>query len=201
MTETCGYVVVRRPEWCEGTGRPSNISDLSYRGIDRLRWDDFEVAYHSNTLPADLMNCWNLFQSQNRDVSGIYVLKDYEKSVEVWRRFDPNKSEIIAVWSPWLASVKGSFRSSVPLVQLGFDCIGRSERFAEWSVLSAGVFTQPAIFQEAVSRLNENGLFESEDDCRAVFAQYQAISEQDEFLCEPLAGDAVAEVVTIYAVS
>ena len=193
MERICGYIVLRKPEYATTKfhNYDMRVGQKTYRGIDRLRWEDIELAYHDNDLQPSLLPHWEELRRYDKDTSGLKLLKSYEQAREVFE-FSRETSEIIAVWSPELAELKGTMNSEVQLEYLGLDCIA----LGEWSILLAGVYAKPDRFHWAIERLNDNGLLTSEDDCNAIFRQYVDLSSTD--IVEPLADDARAENVRLF---
>src|ERR1700733_3960612 len=59
----CGPAPVTSP--ILQTGLPADVlkpnlraGGRTYRGIDRLRWEDFELAYYGGNLPTHLLSIW-----------------------------------------------------------------------------------------------------------------------------------------------
>jgi hypothetical protein len=180
-----GFMVVRKPE-CQQAAFHNvrwRLGDKIYRGIDRLPWEDLDDAYYQGVLDGALLALRKRLEAENRDLTGIKTIKDYEAAREVWQAYQ-DKSEILAVWSPELAEVKGSFVYEGHLDYLGIDCTSPGE----WSVLLSGVFAHPELFPLEADRLNAFGLLESEADCDAAFGHYMELASRGRV--EPVRSDA-----------
>jgi len=169
MERVCGFVVVRKPEYVKSDLlKPKiQIGEKNYRGVDRLRWEDIDVAYYDRRLPSDMLPIWRELHRDSTDFSGLPLLKDYQKAKSALE-FSEEKSELIAVWSPELEQIKGASPCHVSLTYLGLDCFV----IGEWSVILSGVYVRPERFPEAVSQLNEHGLLTSDTECNSILARY-----------------------------
>jgi hypothetical protein len=181
MEQICGFMVVRKPEYAkEGDLKPSmQVGKKIYRGVDRLPWEDFDAAYWDRGLPSDLMPIREELEQSKSDFSGLALLKSYEKAEKVLN-FSGEKSEIVAIWSPHIESIKGGMYTEVSLSYLGIDCFC----LGEWSILQAGVYEMPEHFQEVIMNLNEYGLLTSNDECDGLFVRYMELASSE--LVEPL---------------
>jgi hypothetical protein len=193
MERICGFIVVRKPEHAESELlKPKmRVGEKVYRGVDRLRWEDFELSYYDRHLPAELLPIWQMLERDTSDFSEFKLLKDYQKSKRVLE-FSGENSEIVAIWSPHLEEVKGASHSEVNLTYLGLDCVC----FGEWSVVQAGVYERPEYFPEAVTQLNEHGLLTSDAECDAVFARYLELASSE--IVEPLMEEAKATNIKVF---
>jgi hypothetical protein len=173
--KVCGFIVVRRPEYAETKVFKLNlqIDGKLYRGVDRLRWEDVELAYYQQRLPSALLPIWQEIERDSSDLLGLKLLKDYGKADEILR-FSGDRSEMIAIWSPELETIKGTIRCDIRLNYLGLDCFS----LGEWSVLPNGVYLRRNCFPEAISQLNQYGLFTSEAACDEVFKRYVDLASQ-----------------------
>jgi hypothetical protein len=194
IEKICGFAVVRKPEYATTDVLKPNLraGGRTYRGIDRLRWEDFELAYYGGNLPTHLLSIWQDLRRDNNDFSGIHLLRQYEEAKQVLEFSGPS-SEIIALWSPELAECKGTINSKIKLEYLGLDCVA----IGEWSVLLDGVYFKPDSFARVVERLNDHGLLSSGEDCDEVFRQYVELSSKG--VVEPLADNAKAMNVSVFA--
>jgi hypothetical protein len=181
MERVCGFVVVHKPEYAKTTSLKPNmrIGEKTYRGVDRLRWEDIEVAYYDRRLPSDMLPIWQELRRDSADFSGLYVLKDYQTAKRALE-YSGEKSELIAVWSPDLEQLKGAAPCHVSLTYLGLDCV----IMGEWSVILSGVYLRPERFPEAVSQLNEHGLLTSDTECDSVLARYLDLASSE--IVEPV---------------
>jgi hypothetical protein len=201
MQRICGFLVVRKPDYAASERLSPNLrlDEKSYHGIDRLPWEDFALAYYDQKLSTPLLNVWKELKRSNSDLSGIEVLKSYERAKQVLA-LSAEKSETIAIWSPELEELKGATEAEVNLNYLGLDCLAKSKdkpMTVEWSVLLSGVYAEPSYFESAIDRLNDHGLLPSPQDCEAVFDRYVELSFKE--IVEPLAKDAMPMSVKVFA--
>jgi len=197
MPKICGFMVVRKPAFAAADDIKPNlrIGEKEYRGIDRFPWEDLDDLHYAGTLQPSLASLRHELERSNAgDWSGLSVMKSYEDAKAV-SLVVAEQNEIIALWSPMLAQVKGEFESPVPLELMGLDCLC----FGEWSVLLAGVYASASHFEWAVDRINQYGLLDSEADCEAVFRSYVELSSRD--IVEPLRDEPTLTCVQVYAVT
>jgi hypothetical protein len=167
------------------------IGEKVYRGIDRLRWEDIELAYYDRHLPSDILPIWRELEGDTVDFSGIKLLRDYEKTKKILD-LSGEKSEIVAIWSPYLEEIRGASFCEVTLTYLGLDCFS----IGEWSVILSGVYQRPEHFPEAVAQLNDHGLLTSDTECDAVYARYLELASLK--IVEPLTERARATNIKIF---
>jgi hypothetical protein len=193
MQRICGFVVVRKPDQVtnERLKPQLQIGETAYRGVDRLRWEDFDRAYYEGRLPPDLLHIWKELDRDSNDFSGVPVLKSYANAKEVLR-FSGDRSEIIAIWSPELESIKGTIQSEIGLRYLGIDCYC----LGEWSILLSGVYERPDLFAETVARLNKYGLLNDEAECVAARETYRRLEAEE--LVEPLAATGITTYLRVF---
>ncbi len=197
--EIVGFIVVRKPGLAS-TPDLSNVHELDgklYHGVDRLPWEDLDAAYYDGNLRAELLSIRETLREESLDLSGFVILRDLAQARKV-RDSWSSVSDIIAIWSRDLVQLKGVVRAEIDLDYLGLDCVGGLEFSNEWSVLSDGLYRAPEHFGSLRQRINAYGLLDSEDDCRAVFSRYVALSAQD--IVEPLAESATPMIVKVFAV-
>jgi hypothetical protein len=182
MERVCGFVVVRKPEYAKNDLlKPKmRVGEKTYQGVDRLRWEDFEVAFYDRCLPSEMLPIWQDLRRDSADFTGLYVLKDYQKAQRALEYSGEEKSELIAVWSPQLEQIKGASPCHVSLKYLGLDCVV----IGEWSLILDGVYFKPECFPEAVSQLNEHGLLTSDTECDSVLARYLDLASSE--IVEPV---------------
>lgn len=193
MERICGFLVVRKPNHASNERLSPNLrlGDKVYRGIDRLRWEDFDSAHYDGRLPSSLRSIWQELDQDSNDFSGVPLLKDYQKAKKVLK-FSGPWSEIIAIWSPELDRVKGSLVCDIELRYLGMDCFC----LGEWSILLSGAYERPELFSETTTRLNEYGLLNDEADCLLAFERYSHLADSE--MVEPLAIGSKATNVRVY---
>src|ERR1700731_1473087 len=178
MERVCGFVVVRKPEYAKNDLlKPKmRVGEKTYQGVDRLRWEDIDVAYYCDRhrLSSDMLSILQELDRDSADLSGLRVLKDYQKAKRVLE-FSGEKSELIAVWSPELEQIKGASPCHVSLKYLGLDCVV----IGEWSLILDGVYVKPECFPEAVLQLNEHGLLTSDAECNSVVTRYLELASSE----------------------
>jgi hypothetical protein len=192
MEQICGFMVVRKPKYATGVFHTLNyeLGDRNYLGVDRLPWEDLDVSYYRGEVPTSFLEIMELLRTENKDYSGLPVLKDYEKAVDVWLGCRET-SDIIAIWSPELSKIKGSFPYSGNLRYLGLDCFA----LGEWSVILRGIFAKPDRFVCQTNYLNENGLLFS-CDCQSILNRYVDLARENEL--EPLSNNAEATCLSVF---
>jgi hypothetical protein len=187
-------MVVRKPEHAIGVFHEPNrkIGQKTYRGVDRLPWEDLKLAYYKGDLPTPLLPLWQELKLGSRDFTGLKLLTNYSDAVAVKNNWH-EVSEIIALWSPELEQIKGGINCEIELIDIGLDCFC----LGEWSVLLDGVYAQPEYFEWAVGRLNQHGLLSSDSDCSAIFDRYLELARTD--IVEPLEDGAKATNIRVFA--
>jgi len=193
MDRICGYIVVRKPAYAQNDLLKPNlqIGEKVYQGVDRLRWEDLDFAYYDRSLPSSLLPIWQELDQDAADLSGLKLLKDYQRAKEVLR-FSGERSEIIAIWSRELEQIKGALRCDVELNYLGVDCFA----MGEWSILSSGVYARPEYFPGTIAQLNQNGLLTSDIECNEVFSRYVGLAASE--IVEPLMERAKATDIRVF---
>lgn len=193
MEKICGFIVVRKSEYSTNELLKPNliVREKIYQGVDRLRWEDMDVAYYEKRLPLSLLPIWQELNLGAADFSGLKLLKEYQKAKEV-ACFSGKQSEIIAIWSPELDEMKGSFHCDVELNYLGIDCFA----LGEWSALLSGVYACPEYFTQTVAQLNQHGLLTSEAECDALFDRYLDLATSE--IVEPLGEGTKATNIRVF---
>lgn len=173
MDEVCGFAVVRKPDHAAADRYKLNLrlNGKTYRGTDRLPWEDLDDAYYNESISRELFHVREQLERQNKDLLGPRLLRDYAEALTVWQAFE-ECTEIIALWSPEIARIKGSFQHDGALRFVGLDCVS----LGEWSVILRGVFCRPNYFSAVISSLNEWGLCSSDIECDAIYNIYSELS-------------------------
>jgi hypothetical protein len=133
LLSVCGFMVVRRPaENRDVLGRgafPATVPCLSgipYGGIDRMPWFDLDEQYYSGTASELLKATKAQLKYENRDFSGVDILKDLDLVRRVTDELGPDagRNEIIAIYSSQLRALKGVIEVPSPLLRLlGYDVV------------------------------------------------------------------------------
>jgi len=187
-----GFLVVRKPEHANGINFTPNlqIGRLSYRGIDRLPWEDMSLSYFRGDLAASLALAWKELEESGSELCGLKLVKCFVDAARVWEHWQ-DQNEILAI-----QELNADFRTDadVRLNYLGMDCFV----LGEWSVLLNGPYARPDYFPESIARLNSNGLLTSERNCEALFDRYVELARAE--VVEPLAIDARPTHVRVFSV-
>jgi hypothetical protein len=198
-----GYMVVGKPGhmyWSAHHGL-AQAGGKPYSGVTRLPWEDLELAYYGKSLEPAFAPIWDALKHDNRDFSGIDIVKSYAHAAAVQQAWPNN--DIIAVGSAELARVKGTIVPAAELTFLGLDCVAfgsiDTSLTGEWSVVADGLHLHPEHFTAQIGWLNEHGLLTSDDACHAVFSRYVELSRRE--VTEPLADDAAPVVIQVFAVA
>lgn len=183
-----GYFVVDAPR-----------AETPYRGIDRQPWDLVESHYYARQLPHDLLHEFERIRSaEHRGLwwpictsrAAAAVLLEYSES-------QGRRSELVAVWSPYLGLVLGDGAAPDPeIVPVGIDVV----TVGEWSLLRALQECPRTSGGNAVRELlNPYGLLSNASDVRVVEETYRALAEEG--VVEPIAeanSGLPVEAVTIF---
>lgn len=186
-----GFLVVRKPEHAYGVNFAPNmrIGALTYRGIERLPWEDFSLSCFSGGLPNSLLPAWKELEQSGSELCGLKLLKRFGDAARVWEHWR-DINEILAI----RASLSDA-NAEVGLNYLGIDCFV----LGEWSVLLDGPYARPEHFAEIIKRLNCNGLLASEKDSVELFDRYVELAKTE--VVEPLASDARPTHMQIFSVA
>jgi hypothetical protein len=195
MQDVCGFVVVRKPEYAVSERYRLNLrlDSKTYRGVDRLPWEDLDDAYYAGTISEELLRVRDKIEAENKGLLGPRLIRDYSDALFVWQAFE-EKTEIIALWSPQLAQNTGSVSCNGELQPIGFDCIS----LGEWSVLIRGAFYCSHEFSGLLGELNEYGLLKSDDDCDKLFSRYIELSRSG--YVEPLMDNPTAIHMRVFLI-
>jgi hypothetical protein len=196
----CGFTVVRKPEHAVGAMHPISyrLGETIYRGIDRLPWEDLELEHHAGTLSPALGTFIESLKNNDKDFTGFRLLRDHAAATTVWQAYS-EKTEIIAVWSPQLSEIKGSFDYEGTILWSAYDCYSLGQGYlGEWCLLTEGLYFHSEHFRQQVPLLNEFGLLNSPDDCRAVFQRYLELAKDE--MVEPLGSAPTLHAVKVLAV-
>ncbi len=165
----CGFVVVRNPDenyYVDDSGiwprQPPRIGKRYYGGAWRMPWCDIDFELYDRKLPKDIRA---LYTTNVIDVhgSGFSTCTNVEVANRLLRycNRERQKCEIIAVYSPTLAAMKGEVHvHDNILVRRGLDPF----QIGGGSLLIDGIFGSPDLFPGWAERLNDNGLLNTEDE-------------------------------------
>ena len=174
--EIAGFVLVRKPEFNFDEENPLYPSEtprkenIFYGGISRLGWMDLAAAVYSGEPNEGTKTFYRNLNDFNADPSGINVWPEIDGVRSIDRVLPrPEMREVLAVYSPQLARVKGSFvNTEIKLEWLGLDAF----QFGGFSTIFEGIFLSPGFDADPwLPALNENGLFED----RKIASEYAAV--------------------------
>lgn len=179
-----GYLVVRVPETNfdeQGRGAfPASapcVEGICYGGIDRMPWFDVEDELYSGNLPADLKNIHDAIKKSNDDFTGLAICTDFQAALQLleYSNRKVRRNELIALTSPKLSEIKGSFELHPQRVEwLGYDIVS----LGNWSLLREGFFVQPDEFKDLRQRLTSAGLLSDLEIATAYVQDYLAASNK-----------------------
>lgn len=179
--DICGFVVVRLPEFDEGSFhvRPPPVEEKVYRGVDRLRWEVPEGVDETTRSAMDALVKpameWPFDSVFSRGLT--QQLRDAQEFV----RLGGGRDEVLAVHNDHLAKVCGTFRCDHRLEPFGHELFAAGEWSPHWD----GVFWHPAAFPNVLPLLNRHGLFDTENGTRILAERYVALMRAG--VVEPLA--------------
>ena len=179
---TCGFIVVRKPSenyYPRGNGvwpkRPPQLGSVYYGGAWRMPWCDINFDIHNGKLPMELRD---LYQTNVTDPqgSGFSLCKDLaiaNKLLTYCNRDQP-RCEIIAIYSPQLAFMKGTTNLAEAFFKnLGWDLF----QIGGGSLLENGIFAKPNLFPAWHEKLNDDGLLISSNESLQYVLQYKQLVE------------------------
>jgi len=149
---------------------------LYYAGAWRMPWHDIDLELYGGTLPNNLRE---LYRTNVTDLqgSGFSLCKDLGlaiKFLEYCNR-ETFRCELIAVYSPRLAELKGTIDVADDLLRhLGWDPI---QIGGGPLLVDNGIFTVPDLFPTWRERLNENGLLASAEEALQYVSNYLQLVE------------------------
>jgi hypothetical protein len=178
----CGFILVRKPlENFDPIGKgiwprqAPHINGIYYGGVWRMPWYDIDRDLRARSLPPELRDLYLATVSDPQGTSFALC-----KSLESAKRFlehanhDEEKCELIAIYSPRLASMKGTISIS-----------GNSAMSHGWepfqigggSLVVDGIFAVPARFAAWQEKLNESGLLATPADGLLYIEEYQRLAQ------------------------
>jgi hypothetical protein len=174
----CGFILVRKPEnnydpmgkgiWPRQAPR---IGNIYYGGAWRMPWCDIKFDLYDRKLPGELRDLYlaNVSDPQGSGFALCRVLEIAGKFLEYCNR-DQQNCELIAVYSPRLASMKGTIQiANVPLEHQGWEPF----QIGGGSLLADGIFVVPNQFPTWQQKLNDNGLLTSAEESLQYISEYQ----------------------------
>jgi hypothetical protein len=177
----CGFVLVRKPMenyYSAGQGiwpkRPPRIADIFYGGVWRMPWCDIAFEHYASKLPADINDLYlaNVTDLQGSGFELCRALDIADRLLE-FSNSDRQKCELIALYSPRLAVMKGTMDvDNVPLAHQGWEPF----QIGGGSLLLDGIFAVPDQFPTWKERLNTNGLLTSSAECERYVSEYQRLA-------------------------
>ncbi len=174
----CGFMLVRKPANSYdpmGKGiwprQALRIGNIYYGGVSRMPWCDINFDLYGGKLPGELRNLYSANVSDLQGSGFVFcrVLEIAGRFLEYCNR-DQQKCELIAVFSPRLASMKGTIQiAKAPLEHQGWE----PYQIGGGSLLVDGVFAEPYQFPTWQQKLNDNGLLTSAEECLQYISEYQ----------------------------
>jgi hypothetical protein len=174
----CGFMIVRKPAnnydpigkgiWPR---RAPRIGNIYYGGVWRMPWCDIDFDLYDGKLPGEVRDLYsaNVSDLQGSGFALCRVPEIASKLLEYCNR-DRQQGELIAVYSPRLASMKGTIRiASVPLEHQGWEPF----QIGGGSLLADGIFALPYQFPAWPQKLNNNGLLMSVEESFQYISEYQ----------------------------
>lgn len=184
-TSVCGFMVVRTPQKNAdeaGRGAFPNVTpcraDVCYGGIDRMPWFDLDEAFYKADIPDEMNRARQELSTSNVDFSGINLTSSIDLASAVLRFSNREvcRNEIIAVRSPTLNNLKGSFEVPFGIEWIGVDLVN----IGNMSLLREGLFGASRLLDHHFRMLNKQGLFSAEDPASAFYADYRTHMEYGE---------------------
>jgi len=167
------------------------IGDVLYGGIDRMRWNEVNLAFHAGSLPRDLREArGRLLRDQDiwlcRNLTEARRLLDFSNASGA-------ENELIAVDSDLLAGRGTAEVGDAEVRWLGADVF----QHGFGSQILGGVFRRPDVFREFVPLLNEQGLFELGSEAIGAYRSAYLARAREAGL-EPLGSDPSRHFDTVY---
>lgn len=177
----CGFEVVRkRTENYNPPGKgiwpkqPLRIGDVYYAGAIRMPWCDILFDFCDRKLPLEIRELYfaNVNDLQGSGFALCRVLEVANELLEYSNRDRP-KRELMAVYSPTLASMKGTIAfDDAALEHLGWEPF----QIGGGSLFDGGIYAAPNQCSEWRDRLNSNGLLTSAEACVRYTSEYQRLA-------------------------
>jgi len=174
----CGFMIVRKPPnnyYPLGKGiwprQAPRIGNIYYGGAWRMPRCDIEFDLYDGKLPGEVRDLYsdNVSDLQGSGFALCRVPEIASKFLEYCNR-DQQQCELIAVYSPRLASMKGTIKiANVPLEHQGWAPF----QIGGGSLLADGIFVEPYQFPAWPQKLNDNGLLTSAEECLQYISEYQ----------------------------
>ncbi len=184
MDKVCGYVIVRKPEWCREEIshmklilEPPQVGQIFYSGVDRMMWEDFDAAHYQGSLPQELEIHWKDIYSSRPHDSPFMLSHDrniVNKILKYCNRHT-EMNEIIVLRSDRLGEIYGSISAPSNLCPLGTDIYVSGYG----SMVREGIFRSEEIFDDFVEKLNKHGLLNDKDNIDKYVRFYNSISVEN----------------------
>jgi hypothetical protein len=188
--DTCGFLVVRRPEanfdrggngiWPRCAPRVGNIY---YGGVWRMPWYDIEIDRYAGTLPQTIRDAYesNVHDNEGSSIAICPQIEIAGKLLEYSNRIE-QRCELICVFSHALSSIKGITRiNDTQIEHYGWDPF----QIGGDSLLYEGLFAEPEKFPTWVKGLNHHGLFGAAEDAQRYISDYMRLANE-RLIEEPL---------------
>ena len=176
MTLISGFLIFRKPENNFDEANQGMFSaevpvfnHTYYSGVDRMAWFDIDELMYAGQLPPREQELKRTIMNSNSDFSGLDLCNDLKVTLDLLMvSATPNMSEVGALYSEKLSQAKGAFESEAAMEPLGFDAV----EYGGCSFIREGVFHKGAKLKEWASKLNNNGLFDHANQCKAYVSEY-----------------------------
>jgi hypothetical protein len=136
-----------------------------------MPWCDIDFDLYGGRLPDEIRDLYsvNVSDLQGSGFALCRVPEIAAKLLDYCNRAQ-RQCELIAVYSPRLASMKGTIRiANVPLDHLGWEPF----QIGGGSLLVDGIFAAPYEIPTWQQKLNDKGLLTSADECLQYISEYQ----------------------------
>ncbi|WP_444923580.1 hypothetical protein ACJJH9_18045 [Microbulbifer sp. DLAB2-AF] len=164
-----GYLVLRKPEFnFDELGRGAflpyapKVGCLYYGGVDRMQWFDIDEDYYSKKLPPNLLELRNEIFSSGRAIGGIRLCSSLEEAEKLlaYSNKEIVRNELVKIYCGSFSSIKNELGQNKGNSIVGCDmyCDGYG------SLIRAGIYTNPEIFNVYSSKLNKNGIFDFDEN-------------------------------------
>jgi len=176
----CGFQVVKKVASfmkIEPYNKLANIVSTQYQGLSRMHLYDMIEDYYNRMLPKDLTVIVKSSFEENNDLS-LEIIRNFDDALKIldFTNAKISDNEIISLKSETLQRMKGSFIFDKKEIEwLGFDVIS----YGYGSLILDGIFMKHQYFEDWLSILNHNGLFNSNEHIKDFIAYYTDCSKRN----------------------